>query len=78
MRTRVVIVLGALTLSMLLPAAVGARSAQAAARAEHDRIVAYWTPARIASAQPRDYVRDPASGKFSPSKGKPPAAGAET
>lgn len=29
-------------------------AAPASARSEHDRIVAYWTPARIASAQPRD------------------------
>jgi hypothetical protein len=58
MRPRVLLVLGALVLTMVLPATVGARSAQAAAKAEQDRIIAYWTPARIASAQPRDYIRD--------------------
>ena len=58
MRSRVLIVLGALILTLLMPVAVGARSANGAARAEHDRILAYWTPARIAAAQPRDYIRD--------------------
>jgi hypothetical protein len=58
MRPRVLVVLGALTLSLLLPAAVGARSGTSAAQSEHDRILAYWTPARIAAAQPRDYIRD--------------------
>ena len=32
--------------------------APASARSEHDRIVAYWTPERMASAKPRDFVRD--------------------
>jgi len=66
MRHRVLVVLSVLTLSLLLPAAaVGARSAEAAAKAEQNRIIAYWTPARIASAQPRDYVRNDA-GKLIP------------
>jgi hypothetical protein len=71
MRSRVLVVLGALTLSLLLPGTVGARSGSAdAAKAEQDRIIAYWTPARIASAQPRDYVRNDA-GKVVPFAGKP-------
>jgi hypothetical protein len=66
MRSRVIVVLGALALSMLMPGTVGARSgAVDAAKAEQDRIIAYWTPARIASAQPRDYVRNDA-GKLVP------------
>ncbi|MEO8273938.1 MAG: hypothetical protein ABI620_07715 [Chloroflexota bacterium] len=75
MRPRVLLVLAALTLSLLLPAAVGARSAQSAAKAEHDRIVAYWTPARMAAAKPKDFARDPASGKLVPAKGKPGGGG---
>ena len=66
MRHRVLVILSVLTLSLLLPAAaVGARSAESAAKAEQNRIIAYWTPARIASAQPRDYVRNDA-GKLIP------------
>lgn len=74
MRSRVLVVIGALMLSLLLPAAVGARSAQSGAKAEHDRIVAYWTPARIAAAKWKGFERD-SSGAFKPSKGKPPSGG---
>ncbi len=44
------------------------------ARAEHQRIVEFWTPERVAQAVPRDFVLDPGTGRFSPSKkpdGKP-------
>jgi hypothetical protein len=77
MRSRVLVVMSALALSLLLPGTVGARSgdANAAARAEHDRILAYWTPARIAAAKWRDYVVDPATGKASLNKGKPGGGG---
>ncbi len=43
-----------------------------AARAEHQRIVDFWTPERVAQAVPRHFVFDPGTGRFSPSKGKPP------
>jgi V8-like Glu-specific endopeptidase len=66
MRVRISIVLVALLVPMLLPGAAGARGADAARRAEHDRIVAYWTPARIAAAQWKDYRVDPRSGKITP------------
>jgi hypothetical protein len=36
------------------PVAGSSGAAAAAAKAEHDRIVAYWTPARLASAVPRE------------------------
>ena len=65
MRSRALLALAALTLSLLLPATVGARSVQSAAKAEHDRVVAYWTPARLASAKAKDYVRNDA-GKLVP------------
>jgi hypothetical protein len=39
------------------PAAAAPSSRAAAARAEHDRIVRFWTPERMASASPRDFVR---------------------
>ena len=79
MRVRISIVLAALAVTMALPglAAAGGGSAAAAAKAakaEHNRIVSYWTPARIAGAQWKGYVRD-ANGKFHADKGKPPSGG---
>lgn len=47
-------------------------AAPASARSEHDRILAYWTPERIASAQPRDFER--AGNKFVP-RAKPGGTG---
>ncbi len=38
------------------------------ARAEHQRIIEFWTPERVAQAVPRDFVLDPGTGRFSPSK----------
>ena len=68
MRVRISIVLAALAVTLLAPGAVGAHgsSASAAAQAEHDRILAYWTPARIAAAKWRDYTVDPKSGHAVP------------
>lgn len=74
MRPRVLVVLSALALAMLMPGTVGARGgAESVAKAEQDRILAYWTPARIASAQPRDYIRNDA-GRLVPN-GKPGGGG---
>lgn len=76
MRSRVLVVLGALTLSLLLPGTVGARSGEVeTAKAEHNRILAYWTPERIASAKWKSFSRDAATGKFSPNAGKPGGGG---
>jgi V8-like Glu-specific endopeptidase len=58
MRVRVAIALAALAVPMLLPGAAGASSAQAAAKAEHDRIASYWTAERMAAAKHKDYVRN--------------------
>lgn len=66
MRARISIVLVALVVPLLLPGAAGARGADSARGAEHDRIVAYWTPARIAAAQWKDYRVDPRTGKVTP------------
>lgn len=75
MRSRVLVVLGALALSLLMPGTVGARSGAAdAAKAEQQRIIDYWTPARIASAQWKGYVRD-AKGNVNPNAGKPGGGG---
>ena len=65
MRSRVLVAFVALTLSVALPATVGARSAQSAAKAEQARIIAYWTPARLAAAKAKDFVRNDA-GKLVP------------
>jgi hypothetical protein len=68
MRVRISIVLAALAVSMVLPGIAAARGgeAAAAARAEQDRIIAYWTPARIAAAKWKDYRVDPRLGKITP------------
>ena len=68
MRVRISIVLAALAVTLALPgiAAAGSGSAAAAAKAEQDRIIAYWTPARIAAAKPKDFVRDANTGRLIP------------
>ncbi len=74
MRSRIPVLLAAaLLLALSIPVVAVARSAASSAQAEHARIVAYWTPARIASAVPRDYVRD-SSGELVPNK-RPPGGG---
>jgi V8-like Glu-specific endopeptidase len=67
-RARISLVLTAFAVALLAPTAVGARGsdAAAAARAEHDRIVAYWTPARMAAARWKGYQLDPRTGKITP------------
>lgn len=76
MRVRISIVLAALAVAIVLPGVAAARGGNAAnaAKAEQDKIIAYWTPARIAAAQPKGYVRD-AKGGFTATKGKPPSGG---
>ena len=73
MRVRISMVLAALAASLLLPGIAAARgdSAAAAARADHDRVLAYWTPARIAAARWRDFSIDARTGKVTANKGKP-------
>lgn len=60
----------------IAPVAAGAPSAEAQAKAEHQRIVRYWTAERIAGAQPRDFVRT-AAGHLKPTA-KPPGGGGGT
>ena len=75
-RSRSLLLAGTLVAGALIPAAAAgaapADNANDRARAEHERIVAYWTPERMRAAIPRDFVRR-ADGSFalaSP-KGKP-------
>src|SRR3712207_431032 len=51
--SRLALVCGLLLLAAVFPASAAARAPQS----EHDRIVAYWTPARMAAAKPRDFER---------------------
>jgi hypothetical protein len=58
-RSLALVVAAALT-AALAPAALATAAAPAKAdnaKAEHDRIVAYWTPERMKAAKPRDFVR---------------------
>ena len=57
----------ALAPAALAGAAVPSDADRAAgrAKAEHERIVAFWTPERMAAAKPRDFVRQP-DGTFRP------------
>ena len=68
------IAVGAILVLAALPLAAPV-AAKDPAKAEHDRIVAYWTPARMASAIPRDFVK--ADGKVQPNARppKPPGGG---
>ena len=66
MRRRLVVIAAAFTLlALLLPAGAAAHDPGAAGQSERARILAYWTPGRIASAIPRDFVRD-AGGRLVP------------
>lgn len=65
-----------LTVLALLPLAVAPVAAgdpSANAKAEHERIIKYWTAERIASAKPRDFVR--AKGGSLQPQVKPPRGG---
>lgn len=69
MRKRLALVLAPILLLAMLPGSVAAgnpsaKAADAAAR-EHARVLAYWTPQRIANAKPRDFIRD-AAGNYTP------------
>jgi len=70
-RTRATV---AVVLSMLaLLAATAGPAAAGNPKAEHDRILKYWTAERLANAKPRDFVKT-ADGKFKPAA-RPPAPG---
>jgi len=74
MRRSRLLVLSASLVALALPIVAAPTLARDPATAQHDRIVAYWTPARIANAKPRDFVKTP-SGQFQPKKGKPGGGG---
>ncbi len=55
-----------------IPALAGPVGAAGPSASRHDQVVAFWTPARIKAAIPRDFVRS--GGTFIP-KAKPPSGG---
>ena len=54
MRRRSALAIGSALALLIVPLVVAPASARSSAQSEHDRIVAYWTPARMAAAKPRD------------------------
>jgi V8-like Glu-specific endopeptidase len=78
MRKRLALVLTPVLLLAMLPGAVsagGPGNAAADAAREHARVLAYWTPQRIANAQPRDFVFDPVRGYHPAAKPTKPGGG---
>ena len=71
--SRVGRVLTALALVLVaLPVLIGAGNGNdAAARAEHQRIIDFWTPERVARAVPRDFIFDPGGGRYVPAHHRP-------
>ena len=73
--SRVRRVLTALALVVVsLPVLTGAGNGNSnadAARAEHQRIVDFWTHERVAQAVPRDFVFDPGTGRYTPAHHRP-------
>ncbi len=63
----------ALVATVVAPAAAASPNAEARAKAEHQRVVRYWTAERIANARPRDLERLP-NGHIQ-IKAKPPKPG---
>ena len=76
-RPRRVVVVGMVlaALPFLVGAGNGNGGVSDAARAEHQRIVDFWTPERVARAVPRDFFLDLESGKFLPAKRPAPPSG---
>ena len=58
MRRRSAFAIGAALALLIVPLVVAPASARSGAQSEHDRVIAYWTPARMVAAKPRDFVRD--------------------
>ena len=78
-RSKTAVAAALLTVLALLPLAaapVAGADPQANAKAEHDRIVKFWTVERMKSAKPRDFVKTP-GGKIQPAARpvKPPKGG---
>lgn len=71
MSSRVLRAIAAAVVVAALPLLIGAGGAggqSEEARAEHQRIVDFWTGERVAQAVPRDFYRNPNTGRFTPAK----------
>ena len=67
--------LAAIFLLSAMPVVAAPVAARDTARAEHDRIVAHWTPARLKAAVPRDFVKVGNAFKPTAKPPKPPGGG---
>lgn len=86
-RRSLALLVATLTAAALMPAALAGAAAPTAAdrasaqeRAEHARVVAFWTPERMRAAIPRDFARQPdGTFRLAPTaKGKPGGGGTTT
>jgi V8-like Glu-specific endopeptidase len=81
MRLRRIVAIAALTVVSLLPLvgsqaiAAGPSAAAARAAAEHQRIIAFWTPERMRAAVPRDVAFDPVRGYHIAPQARPGGGG---
>ena len=79
MRRRAALLVAPLLLLSLLPASVSAAPPRDSAAAHRAAVIAYWTPARMKAAIPRDFAFDAVRGvhqeKASPNRGKPGGGG---
>jgi hypothetical protein len=62
MRSRIALIVAPLLLLSLLPGAVSAAPARDARAAHRAQVLAYWTPARMRAATPRDFTFDAVRG----------------
>ncbi len=74
LRTVLIVVLAAF-FPLLAAASVTGASRADAARTEHQQIVEFWTVERVAKAIPREFVFNPATGRFQPAHHRPDHAG---
>ena len=63
------------TMAAMVYAGSAATPATPTAPSEHQRIIDFWTPARVAQAIPRDFVFDPGSQRFELKKPSNPGGG---
>jgi len=78
MRRRDSLAVGTALALLIIPLVIAPASARSNAQSEHNRIIAYWTPARMAAAKPRDLkpVGVKANPLAKPVRGGPGVSGA--
>jgi V8-like Glu-specific endopeptidase len=77
-KLRLVLVAFATMAAMVYAGSAAAPATAHSAASEHQRIIDFWTPARVAQAVPRDFVFNPGTQRFEiaqPTKGKPGGGG---